>query len=104
MGRGRLRAAALVAAAGVAVYFALFGGEYGMGELRSLDREAEELSQRLVALRGEVDSLRALAERLAKDPGTVERVARERYGMIRDGEILYRFVDRSRLDTPSGGR
>lgn len=100
----RLRRAALAAAGALAMYFALFGGEYSVGELRSLDRQAEDLSRNLVALRAQIDSLRALADRLQNDPATLERIARERYGMIRDGEVLYRFLERSQLDTLTGGR
>ena len=34
----------------------------------------------------------AQALKLERDPATIERVARERFGMIREGETLYRFV------------
>jgi cell division protein FtsB len=39
-----------------------------------------------------VDSLEARADSLQSDSATIERIARERYGMIRPGERLYRFV------------
>ena len=35
----------------------------------------------------------ARIDSLESDSATLERIARERYGMIRDGEILYRFAD-----------
>jgi cell division protein FtsB len=39
-----------------------------------------------------VDSL-THAERLVRtDPATQERIAREEFGLVRDGEILYRFI------------
>jgi hypothetical protein len=41
----------------------------------------------------EVESLRARRDSLLHDSGAIERVARERYGLIRDGERLYRFAD-----------
>jgi cell division protein FtsB len=43
------------------------------------------------SLRIEIDSLRAYAESLETNRETQERVARERFGMIRDGEIVYRI-------------
>ncbi len=100
----RLRRIGLAALAGLAAYFAIFGGEYGILELRALDRQAAGLEQRVWALRAEVDSLREAADQLEHDSATLERVARERYGLIRDGEILYRFVERPRLDTPGSNR
>jgi hypothetical protein len=33
-----------------------------------------------------------LAGKLESDDAAIERIARERFGMIREGEILYRFV------------
>ena len=46
----------------------------------------------LAETRAGVDSLRRLAVRLERQDSAVERIARERFGMIRAGEILYRFV------------
>jgi cell division protein FtsB len=43
-------------------------------------------------LRSAVDSLRRVVNALENDPATQERVAREQFGMIRDGEILYRII------------
>jgi cell division protein FtsB len=83
----------LPATLGVAAYFALFGGEYNVFEAWRLDRLGEREAERLQRLRADVDVLRARADSLENDPGTVERLARERYGMIREGEVLYRFVE-----------
>jgi cell division protein FtsB len=85
-----LLGAVLLAGAG---YFAVFGGDYDIFDLRSvrLERAAEE--QRAAATQAEVERLRARRDSLLHDSATIERVARERYGMIRDGERLYRFAD-----------
>jgi cell division protein FtsB len=77
---------------GIAGYYAVWGGEYSAFDLRRLGGMQAEEDVALVAAREEVDSLHARATRLEKDPATIERVARERFGMIRDGELLYRFV------------
>jgi cell division protein FtsB len=47
----------------------------------------------LEALRLEVDSLRAWVDSLQSDSATLERLARERFGMVREGEILYRLAE-----------
>ena len=39
-----------------------------------------------------VDSLERAAVAIERDPRTQERVARERFGMLRKGEFLYRLV------------
>ena len=88
--RGRhLLAAAVLAAA---LYYAAFGGEYSAFDLLRLKRDRHDAEARLARTRREVDSLKVQGGRLERDPGTIERVARERFGMIREGETLYRFV------------
>ena len=77
---------------GLSVYFALFGGEYSVFEVRRVRAERVELEQRLVELEQANDCLRAWADVLETDSATIERLARERYGMIRPGEVLYRIT------------
>lgn len=93
---------------GGAAYFALFGGEYSFFELRRVRAERALEQQRLEANRAEVQALRARADSLLRDSATIERVARERHGLLREGEKLYRFVPDSadtsrRLPPDSGG-
>jgi cell division protein FtsB len=76
-----------------AAYYALFGGEYSLMEMRRLERERHAEADKLTETRNQVVSLRLRADSLEKDSATLERIARERYGMIRKGERLYRFVD-----------
>lgn len=77
----------------MAIYFALFGGEYTLFQLGHLRTMRADAASQLTASDAQLDSLKQLADRLRSDPQAIERVARERYGMIRDGEILYRFRD-----------
>jgi cell division protein FtsB len=83
--------AATVAAA--ALYFTIFGGEYGLFALRRLERQRLQEAAAIEALRTEVAALRARQDSLENDPATLERIARERYGMVRSGERLYRFTE-----------
>jgi cell division protein FtsB len=78
---------------GLAVYYALFGGEYSLMELHSARREIKAQEQELALLREEVAYLRARADSLENDSTTLEKLARERFGMIRDGEVLYRMAE-----------
>jgi cell division protein FtsB len=77
----------------VALYYALWGGEYTAFDLLRLGQQQKQEETRLERTRVEVDSLTALVRALESDPATIEAVARERFGMIREGEVLYRFVD-----------
>ena len=83
----------------LAAYFAIFGGEYSVFELRSLETLEQERATDLAVTEAEIDSLRNVAGQLEDDPDAIEREARERYGMIRDGEILYRFRESAPADS-----
>ena len=76
----------------LSVYFALFGGEYSVFEVRSVRSDNLDLEQRLTELQRANDSLRTWADSLETDSTTIERLAREKYGMIRSGEVLYRIT------------
>jgi cell division protein FtsB len=94
-----------IALLGVALYFALFGGEYSFLELQRIRREMDLESERLIEARRTIDSLRARVDSLENDSATIERVARERWGLIRPGERLYRFEERdSSSDSSSATR
>ncbi|HTG83509.1 MAG TPA: septum formation initiator family protein [Gemmatimonadales bacterium] len=75
-----------------ALYFAFQGGEYGTLDLRELRHQAAQESTAVVQLQHVVDSLGRLAVAIEKDPAMQERVARERFGMLKPGEFLYRLV------------
>jgi len=90
MNAGRLLVAALLVAA---IYYAVLGGEYSVFELRATRADVEVTRVRLAEVEARIDSLRAWADSLENDPATIERVAREDFGMIRAGETLYRFVE-----------
>ena len=86
----------------LSVYFALFGGEYSVFEVRRVRGANLELEHRLMELERENDSLETWAEVLEGDSATIERLARERYGMIRSGEVLYRIASPSDSVLDSG--
>lgn len=80
-------------AAGVGlVALAVWGGEYGTADWITIRRQLADERAKVAALRAELDSLAKLAKDLETNPAVQERVAREQFGMIRDGEVLYRVV------------
>jgi cell division protein FtsB len=82
----------VIAGLALALYFALQRGEYGTLDLIQLRREEAEESTSVARLKQLVDSLEKLATAIERDPRMQERVARERFGMVRKGEFLYRLV------------
>jgi cell division protein FtsB len=87
----RARWAALAALAFL-LYFAIQGGEYATTDLFALRRQEASERAQVQRLRLVVDSLQKEAVAIEHDLRTQERVARERFGMIRRGELLYRLV------------
>ena len=83
---------AALAVALAAVFFALQGGEYSTLDHMQLERAERAESLKVEQLQRVVDSLKEVAEAIETDPKVQERVARERYGMIREGEFVYRLV------------
>ena len=76
-----------------ALYFLIFGGEYTFLDIWRLERDHNAEVAALEALRVEVEAMEEKADSLATDSTTLERLAREQYGLIREGERLYRFVE-----------
>jgi cell division protein FtsB len=74
------------------VLVAVFAGEYSTLDWLTLRRQLAAERDSVAALRAGLDSLARLARALETDPATQERWAREQFGLIRDGEILYRIV------------
>ena len=89
----RTRVAGLVGAV-VLLALAVWGGEYSTADWLTMRRQLAEERDKVAALQVEVDSLAKAAKDLETNPAVQERVAREEFGMIRDGEILYRVVPR----------
>ena len=73
--------------------FGYAGGEYSTGDWRTLrDNVATERAM-ATRLQIEIDSLRREADGLETDPMAQEWAARERFGMLRSGEMMYRIEE-----------
>lgn len=74
-------------------WFAVEGGEYGTRDLLERVDRREQLEREIAVLQRTVDSLTQVQSLIANDSATLERIAREEYGMVRgDKELLYRFT------------
>ena len=84
----RRRVLVVVAVTG-GLAFGFAGGEYGTQDWFQLRRDLAAERAALDSLKAETDSLARELRLLERDPATQERVARERFGMIRPGELLF---------------
>lgn len=89
----RLHLVGWIALGVVALAFAIEGGEYGTLDLVRQRREERRLTTEIDSMARVVDSLKLYESRLERDPRLQERIAREVFGMVRQGELLYRFYD-----------
>ncbi|MGI8547039.1 MAG: FtsB family cell division protein [Gemmatimonadaceae bacterium] len=94
---GRFIWAAIILAA---LYFAVQGGEYSTVDIIRQQRALLAGTLHADSLQRAVDSLRRVERAVRTDPITQERIAREEFGFVRGGEILYRLIPDS---TPSTG-
>jgi len=85
----------------LAALFAVQAGEYSTWDYLTLRREERDQRARIAVLKREVDSLGKVAVAAETDPRVQERLAREQYGMIREGERVYTIL---RSDSAGPGR
>ena len=57
------------------------------GEYKRINKDISRLKTENEGLRGEVESLK-------KDPDYIEALARKRLGLVKDGELIYKFPDK----------
>lgn len=68
-------------------------GNRGLVKRLSLESRYDRAHAELYRERGVGDSLRKEIQRLKTDTVAVERLARERYGMVRPGDEVYKVVE-----------
>lgn len=85
---------AVFALAAFLVYVFIFS-RHGYLRRRELARENERLQGELQELQDENARLREELNRL-DDPEAVEKLAREELGLVKDGETVYRFVEKDK--------
>ncbi|HET9708204.1 MAG TPA: septum formation initiator family protein [Gemmatimonadales bacterium] len=81
-----------IAGAVVLLLVAVLAGEYSTIDWLKMRSQLSQERDSVESLRAQVDSLARVARALETDPATQERAAREQFGLIRNGEILYRIV------------
>ena len=79
-------------------------GPRGVAHLRRLDRDAARIEAADAALEAQNDRLILRIDALRNDPRTLESVARDELGMVKPGEVVFRFVPEApRSAAPAAG-
>ena len=90
----RKRRRVLVWGAGLLLGYLVYsfvGGDSGLIRIKALQSETAALRAKKIALKAEAERVEQTRKDTAKDPLLEERVARERFHMVKKGEILYRY-------------
>lgn len=70
----------------------LIGGDYNIASIWGLYRQKQQLAREVDSLRVENQLLTDQIKRLEQDPGAIEKVAREEFGMAGRGESIYKVL------------
>ena len=75
------------------VLFALLAGDQGALTFYRTWRQIGDLQKEIVQSHKTIDSLTVEIDRLKNDTAHIERIAREKYGMARENEKMYKFFE-----------
>jgi cell division protein FtsB len=75
--------------------FAAISGDHGLLYVRRLQAQQRELEQTAFQLQQRNEHLRQHIQRLQSDDRYLEQLARERLGLVKKGEIIYRVMPHS---------
>jgi len=76
----------------VLISIIFISGNVGLWNLWRAQKEIKDLSDRIEMLEKRNALLSVEIERLKSDPYTVEKILREKYGYVRDGDKVYRLT------------
>ena len=81
----------MLAAAFIILLYVLFNNQGVLQRIR-LERQKKEMLQKIQQAEEEQKHLQDQSKALDGDKKAVEKVAREKYGMVREGEKVYRVA------------
>lgn len=76
----------------VLISIIFISGNVGLWNLWRAQKEIEDLSRRIETLERRNTLLSVEIERLKSDPFMVEKILREKYGYVREGDKVYRLT------------
>lgn len=97
--QNRLLKISLLIVSGVLLWL-IFAPGTGVFGLMKLRQEAARLEEQTRELRNSNEALRAEIDRLKNDPDYLERIAREKYGLLKKNEQMFDFSRPGDEDSP----
>jgi len=82
-----------IAISAIVLYF-LFGGKSSLLSIMHMKSELSSIESSITRSHAEIDSLTKEIERLKSDTAYIEQLAREKLGMARKDEKIFKFVDK----------
>jgi len=73
----------------------LITGNYGAYQIMKINRQKSELVSEIDALKKEQERLTKDREKAKTDLAFIEKIAREKYSMIREGERVYQMIPKT---------
>ena len=83
--------ALITTALGAATVLTLTYGGQSLARVWQMKHEVESLEREIVTLRAETGRLTATVNRLRTDPDFIEQMARERLGLVKPGDRVYKL-------------
>ncbi len=82
---------------GIIIFISILTGPYGVYQRVIIAGQKHQLESQINRLKAEQELLKTESERLKWDLTYIEKVAREKYSLVRSGERVYQFIPRSVL-------
>tara|TARA_Y100001958_G_C21003742_1_gene386547 strand:+ start:225 stop:557 length:333 start_codon:yes stop_codon:yes gene_type:complete len=68
-------------------------GDHGVLKLYKIKNERKEIQKKIADLREEKEKLKSEKSRIENDLGYIEKIAREKYKMVKPGEKIFKVID-----------
>ncbi len=77
---------------GIALFFYVFFNSNGILQRIRLELQKKEMQEKIQSAEEEQKKLKDQSKALDGDPKAIEKVAREKYGMVRENEKVYKVA------------
>ena len=68
-------------------------GDHGVLKLYKIKKERREIQKKIADLREEKEKLKSEKSKTENDLGYIEKIAREKYKMVKPGEKIFKVID-----------
>lgn len=82
------------------VLLSSLGGPHSLIRIYSLRKYRDNIKEDILDLAKKNNFLRQKIQRLRNDPESIYRIAREELGLVKPGEIIYRYYKMQTLEKP----